>query len=82
MGLKGFEVSRLHYENYIVMVEVPLVDDLLTIKEILRSFKLSSSIKWIFSKSNMFGVNVSKTFLELVYAFFSLLGMFFFILII
>lgn len=42
------------------------IDNLLTIKVVLKSFDLASGVKVNFVESCMFGVNVDRIFLDLV----------------
>lgn len=48
-------MSHLHYEGDTMIVRVPLVDNLLSIKVILRSFELALRLKVNFVKSSIFG---------------------------
>lgn len=41
VDINGLEVSHLQYDDDLVLVGVPFVENLLTIKDILRSFELA-----------------------------------------
>lgn len=65
MDSDGFVLSHFQNGDYIMLVGVPPVDNLLTIKTVFRSFKLVSGLKVNLVKSNLFGVSVSKSFLDM-----------------
>lgn len=48
-----------------MLISVPLVYNLLIIKMVLKSLEVSSGLKVNFSKSSIFILNGSKSFLEL-----------------
>jgi hypothetical protein len=67
---KGFKlnsdisISHLQYAGDTIFVGEACVENLWSMKAILRCFELISGLKVNFSKSNIFGVNVHNSFLE------------------
>ncbi|WJX66218.1 hypothetical protein P8452_50797 [Trifolium repens] len=67
---KGFKVnpntliSHLQYVDDTIFIGEACVENLWSMKEILRWFELISGLKVKFSKSNIIGVNVHNSFLE------------------
>lgn len=47
-----------------VLIGVSLVENFLTIKAVLKSFELDSSLKINFDNRCLFGVNVGRSFLD------------------
>lgn len=62
-------MSHLQYVDDTIILGVPLVDNLLTIKVILRSVESVSELKVNFAKSCLFGVNVYRPFMNRPYEF-------------
>lgn len=69
MGFYGLEVSCFYYVNDMVLVGIPSVENLLTVKAIVRYFELTSGLKVNFAKSCLYGVNVGRPFLERIYEY-------------
>lgn len=65
----GLVVCHLQYADDTLLIGEPSVQNLWTMKVILRSFELASGLKVNFSKSSILGVNVSPLFLSLAEGF-------------
>lgn len=61
---------HLLYADDTVLVEVPFIDNLLTIKVTLKSFQLGVGLKVNISKNNQFGVKLGMPFRDLAEGFF------------
>lgn len=64
VGASDLVISYLHYTNDTIIVAYPTVDNIWTIKAILRGFELASGLQVNFSKSSLIGVKVDHAFLE------------------
>jgi len=69
---KGFDfgggdlvVSRLQYADDTLCIGKPSVQNLWTMKSVLRGFEMASGLKIYFSKSPLIGVNVSEEFMAM-----------------
>lgn len=69
VGSGNLELSHLQFTYNFVIVGIPLLDNLLSIKTVLRSFELASELKNNFSKSRIFGVNVISEFMVMAEEF-------------
>lgn len=69
VGSYGFAVTHLQYADGTMLIRVLFIENLLTINVVLKIFELALGLKVNFSKRHLFGVNVIRSFLELVEAF-------------
>jgi hypothetical protein len=69
VGRNGVIVSHLHYADDTLCIGEASIENLWTLKAILRSFELVSGLKVNFSKSCVLGVNVSNDFIRLASVF-------------
>lgn len=69
VGLEGLEVFHLQYANDMMLVGTSSMDNLLTIKTVLKGFELALAPKVNFVKSCQFEVNGGKTFFNLAAGF-------------
>jgi hypothetical protein len=69
IGNQGVVVSHLQYADDTLCIGEPTLENLWTLKAILRSFEMVSGLKVNFWKSSLLGVNVSNDFLRLAAAF-------------
>ncbi|MCH88010.1 LINE-1 reverse transcriptase like [Trifolium medium] len=60
----GLSISHLQYADDTIFIGEACVENLWSMKAILRWFELISGLKVNFSKSNIFGVNIHNSFLE------------------
>jgi hypothetical protein len=61
----GLVVSHLQYADDTLCIGMPTLDNLWTMKAVLRGFEMASGLKINFSKSCLIGVNVSNDFMEM-----------------
>ncbi|MCH79506.1 LINE-1 reverse transcriptase like [Trifolium medium] len=64
VGNEGLEISHLQYADDTLCIGEATVENLWSLKAILRGFELASGLKVNFSKSCLIGVNVPSTFME------------------
>jgi len=69
IGNFGLSVSPLQYADETLFLGEPTVENLWSLKTIMRCFELSLGLKINLSKSNVFGVNVSSEFLGVAVRF-------------
>ncbi|MCH85394.1 LINE-1 reverse transcriptase like [Trifolium medium] len=69
VGRNGVCVSHLQYADDTLCIGEASIENLWTLKAILRGFELVSGLKVNFSKSCVMGVNVSNDFIRLASAF-------------
>jgi hypothetical protein len=69
VGSNGVNVSHLQYADDTLCIGEASIDNLWTLKAILRAFELVSGLKVNFSKSCVLGVNVSEDFMRLASTF-------------
>ncbi|MCH79323.1 LINE-1 reverse transcriptase like [Trifolium medium] len=69
VGRDGLPVSILQYADDALCIGEASVENLWTLKAVLRGFELASGLKVNFWKSNIIGVNVSNDFLEMAATF-------------
>jgi hypothetical protein len=69
VGNRGVVVSHLQYADDTLCLGEATLENLWTLKAILRGFELVSGLKVNFSKSRIMGVNVSYDFLRLAFIF-------------
>lgn len=62
-------VSHMQYVDDILLIGMPMVQNLCTMKAVQRCFELALGSKVKFSKSSIFRVNVSPLFLYLAEGF-------------
>jgi hypothetical protein len=62
-------VSHLQYADDTLYIGEASVDNLWALKAILRGFEMASGLKVNFWKSDLIGINVSPTFLEMACTF-------------
>jgi hypothetical protein len=62
-------ISQLQYANDTLCIGEASMDNLWTLKAILRGFEMASGLKVNFWKSGLIGVNVSPTFMEMENSF-------------
>ena len=60
----GLVISHLQYADNTLCIGVPSVENLWTLKAMLRGFEMASGLKVNFHKSTLIGVNVSRDFME------------------
>jgi hypothetical protein len=65
VGSEGREISHLQYADDTLCIGEASLDNLWTLKAILRGFELVSGLKVNFRKSCLIGVNVPNSFLDL-----------------
>lgn len=58
-------VSHLQFANFRIILGETSIENLWTIKSIIKSFKLTLSLMVNFSKTSLFGINVDVYFLYL-----------------
>jgi hypothetical protein len=64
VGSEGLEVSHLQYADDTLCIGEASMENLWTLKAILRGFELASGLKVNFWKSCLIGVNVQNAFME------------------
>jgi hypothetical protein len=64
VGSEGLEVSHLQYADDTLCIGEASMENLWTLKAILRGFELASGLKVNFWKSCLIGVNVPNVFME------------------
>jgi hypothetical protein len=69
IGNQGVMVSHLQYADDTLCIGAPTLENLWTMKAILRGFEMVSGLKVNFWKSSLMGVNVSQDFLWLASVF-------------
>jgi hypothetical protein len=69
IGVGGPCISHLQYADDTLCIGDPSVDNLWTLKAILRGFELASGLKVNFWKSRLMGVNVTYDFLDMACSF-------------
>lgn len=62
-------MSCFYYVNDMVLVGIPSVENLLTVKAIVRYFELTSGLKVNIAKSYLYGVSVGRSFLDRIYEY-------------
>lgn len=60
----GLTISHLQYADDTLCIGVPTVENLWTLKAMLRGFEMASGLKVNFHKSSLIGVNVPRDFME------------------
>jgi hypothetical protein len=69
VGNTPVDISHLQYADDTLCFGEASVDNLWTLKAILRGYEMASGLKVNFWKSSLMGVNVSSTFLEMASSF-------------
>jgi hypothetical protein len=69
VGNNGMVVSHLQYADDTLCIGEASVDNLWTLKAILRGFEMTSGLKINFWKSSLMGINVSNDFMRLASTF-------------
>jgi hypothetical protein len=69
VGSDGVIISHLQYADDTLCVGEASIDNLWTLKAILRGFEMASGLKINFWKSSLMGVNVSQEFMALASTF-------------
>lgn len=64
-GRNGLVVSHLQYTDDTLCIGKPTVDNLWTMKSVLRGFDMASGLKINFLKSCLIGVYVPNNFMEM-----------------
>jgi hypothetical protein len=64
VGLSGLVISHLQYVDNTLCIGKATLENLWTLKAILRGFELASDLKVNFSKICLIGVNVPNGFME------------------
>jgi len=65
----GLVISHLQYADDTLCIGVPMVENLWTLKAMLRGFEMASGLKLNFDKSSLVGVNVLRNFMEVACRF-------------
>jgi len=60
----GSVISHLQYADDTLCIDVPTVENLWTLKAMLRGFEMASGLKVNFHKISLIGVNVPREFME------------------
>jgi hypothetical protein len=60
----GTVISHLQYADDTLCIGVPTVENLWTLKAMLKGFEMTSGLKVNFHKSSLIGVNVSREFMD------------------
>lgn len=66
---EGLEISHLQYANDTLCIGKASVENLWTLKALLRRFEMTSELKVNFLKSCLIGVNVERDFMEMACGF-------------
>ncbi|MCH90045.1 retrovirus-related pol polyprotein LINE-1 [Trifolium medium] len=74
IGRDPVVISPLQYADDTLYIGEATVENLWTLKAILRGFELVSGLKFNFWKSGLMGVNVSPTFLTMASTFLNYAG--------
>jgi hypothetical protein len=69
VGRNGVIISHLQYADDTLCIGEASVENLWSLKAILRGFEMASDLKVNFWKSNILGVNVSQNFMRLASVF-------------
>jgi hypothetical protein len=69
VGVEGLSVSLLQYADDTLCIGEATIDNLWTIKAVLRGFEMASGLKANFWKSSLMGVNVPNDFMEMASMF-------------
>jgi hypothetical protein len=69
VGASNVVISHLQYADDTICVGEASIDNLWTLKAILRGFEMVSGLKVNFWKSSLMGINVSQEFMSLVSTF-------------
>jgi hypothetical protein len=69
IGRQGVEISHLQYADDTLLIGEPTINNLWTMKAILRGFELVSGLKVNFWKSSLMGVNVAHEFMSMASIF-------------
>ncbi|WJX46909.1 hypothetical protein P8452_33654 [Trifolium repens] len=69
VGRDPIVISHLQYADDTLCIGEAMVDNLWTLKAILRGFEMASGLKVNFWKSGLIGLNVSATFMEMACSF-------------
>jgi hypothetical protein len=64
VGTEGLVISHLQYADDTLCIGEASMENLWTLKAILRGFELASGLKVNFGKSSLIGVNVNNNFME------------------
>lgn len=69
VGSSDLMITHLKYEYDTITLDDAIIDNIWTIKAILRGFELASGLFMNFSKSSLTGVNSDHNFLDLACEF-------------
>ncbi|MCI23932.1 RNA-directed DNA polymerase (Reverse transcriptase), partial [Trifolium medium] len=65
----GLSISHLQYADDTLCIGEASVENIWTIKAILRAFELASGLRVNFWKSSLMGINVNGDFMDMAYTF-------------
>jgi hypothetical protein len=71
IGGNGLVVSHLQYADDTLCIDKATVENLWTMKALLRGFEMASGLKINFSKSSLIGVNIPEDFMAMACSFLS-----------